>query len=108
MAQDSEPIAANPFSRRRGGFFVPLLILVIAVACALRLYGFDWGEGQQLHPDEIGITTAALQRVTWPTGTSLGAMLDPARSPLNPRAGGAAYPYGALPLYLGKAVASVA
>lgn len=108
MAIDGQAaISDNPSSERGGAFFITLLVLILVVAGALRLYGFDWGSGQHLHPDEIGITNAALQRVNWPSGASPGQLLDPTTSPLNPRSGGVAFPYGALPVYLSRAVASV-
>jgi 4-amino-4-deoxy-L-arabinose transferase-like glycosyltransferase len=94
----------DPSSNRGGAFFIALLLLLLVAAGTLRLFGFDWGSGQHLHPDEIGIVNAALGRVTWPAGTSIDQLFDPATSPLNPRSGGAAFPYGALPLYLSKAV----
>jgi hypothetical protein len=59
----------------------------------LRLYGFNWDQGNSFHPDERQI----LFRVTalrWPT--SLAQFLDPTRSPLNPHF----FAYGSFPLYL--------
>jgi hypothetical protein len=107
MAQGSPTTSSHPLSNLGGGFFVALLVLILISACALRLYGFDWGSGQHLHPDEIGITNAALQRINWPPGTSLSSLLDPQSSPLNPRSAGVPFPYGALPLYLDKIAATI-
>jgi hypothetical protein len=82
---------------------VVLALGLLALAAAgLRVSAHDWDQGRHLHPDEVGVTQAALDRVRWPPGTPLTRLFDPAHSPLNPRAAGAAYPYGALPLYLAK------
>ncbi len=90
-----------PLPARRGVILLLLGLLALAAA-GLRVVAHDWDQGQHLHPDEVGVTQAALDRVQWSPGTPLPWLFDPAHSPLNPRAAGAAYPYGALPLYLAK------
>ncbi|HMA36550.1 MAG TPA: glycosyltransferase family 39 protein [Chloroflexia bacterium] len=82
--------------------------LILLAAGALRLAGHDWDQDQHLNVDEYFVTKTAITRVHWPTRGDLGAGLDPQRSPLNPRAGGAPYPYGTLPLYLDKAATALA
>lgn len=59
----------------------------------LRLYGFNWDQGNSFHPDErkILFCTTALR---WPT--SWTQFLDPTQSPLNPHF----FAYGSFPLYL--------
>lgn len=59
----------------------------------LRLYGLNWDQGNNFHPDEREI----LFRVTalaWPK--SLAQFFDPVNSPLNPHF----FAYGSFPLYL--------
>ena len=89
-------------ARSRQRWVVLALGLLALGAAGLRLPTHDWDQGLHLHPDEVGVTQAALDQVQWPPGTPLASFFDPAHSPLNPRAAGAAYPYGALPLYLAK------
>jgi hypothetical protein len=86
---------------RRGAILLALSLLALGAA-GLRVAAHDWDQGQHLHPDEVSVTQAALDRAQWPPGTPITQFFDPAHSPLNPRASGAAYPYGALPLYLAK------
>jgi len=76
-----------------------LLMLILAVAAALRLFGLTWDGGQWLHPDERQIYFVTLG-LHWPD--SLREALSPA-SPLNPRF----FAYGALPLYLLRLVAAL-
>ncbi|MCC6315925.1 MAG: glycosyltransferase family 39 protein, partial [Thermomicrobiales bacterium] len=83
------------------------LAIVWIAALALRLYGLNWDEGQNLHPDELFVAKIVLIdriHVTWPP--DLGELLDPARSGLNPRSVDPAtgafreFAYGALPLFV--------
>jgi hypothetical protein len=85
-----------------------LALGILALALIFRVPSHNWDQDQHLHPDERYVTRVAIDRVQIPPGVSLGALLDPARSPMNPRAGGLGYTYGALPLYLGKAAAVLA
>ena len=69
------------------------LYALAALGLALRLYGLNWDQGNNFHPDERQI----LFRVTalsWPG--SLAQFLDPVNSPLNPHF----FAYGSFPLYL--------
>jgi Dolichyl-phosphate-mannose-protein mannosyltransferase len=91
------------------------LVAVLLAALALRLFGIDWDAGQRLHPDELFIVDWVLGdriHLAWPP--DLGALLDPATSPLNPRSVDPAtgafrddYAYGALPLLVTEAAAAV-
>jgi len=88
------------------------LAIVLLAALALRLYGIDWDDGADLHPDELFIAKIVLIdriRFDWPP--DLGALLDPARSGLNPRSADPAtgqlreFAYGTLPLWVTDATA---
>lgn len=74
------------------------LLLVVAVALALRLYGLNWDGGQWIHPDERMILMVVNNRLSIPTPEQMPLLLTP-QSPLNP----AFHAYGSLPLYLLKA-----
>ncbi|MBN1137730.1 MAG: glycosyltransferase family 39 protein [Anaerolineae bacterium] len=76
-----------------------LLILILAFAAVLRLYGLTWDGGQWLHPDERQIYFVTLG-LHWPG--SLAEALSPA-SPLNP----GFFAYGSLPFYLLRLVAAL-
>jgi len=76
-----------------------VLCLVLLVAGGMRLYDVNFDQGTHQHPDERFITQVALDRVNLPQGVTLGQLLDPVRSPLNPRINGQDFHYGALPLY---------
>ena len=61
-------------------WFVALAI-VFLTALALRLYGIDWDDGADLHPDELFVAKIVLIdriRFEWPP--DLDTLLDPARS----------------------------
>jgi YYY domain-containing protein len=88
------------------------LAIVFLAALALRLYGIDWDDGADLHPDELFVTQFALAdriRFDWPP--DLDTLLDPARSGLNPRSADPTtgqfreFAYGALPLWVTDAAA---
>ena len=78
---------------------------ILLAAGWLRLAGHNWDQDQHLNADDAYIAKVTLTHVTWPPGTALTRLLDPAASPLNPRTDGG-YVYGALPLYLVKATAA--
>src|SRR5579884_1269802 len=82
-----------------------VLVLLIVVALALRLYGFNFDDGQLIHPDELAIDqavtslgccsgTGAGSFASWPN--PLSHAFDPAVAPYNPHL----FNYGSLPLYL--------
>lgn len=72
----------------------PLALLGIALlGLLLRLYGLNWDQGNNFHPDERQILFHVVS-LSWPT--SLGQFLNPASSPLNPHF----FAYGSFPLYL--------
>jgi YYY domain-containing protein len=90
------------------------LLIVFLAALALRLYGLDWDDGADLHPDELFIAKIVLIdriHISWPP--DWGTLLDPARSGLNPRSVDPAtgqyreFAYGALPLWVTDFVAWV-
>src|SRR5829696_1223617 len=92
-------------------WFVALAIVFLA-ALALRLYGIDWDDGADLHPDELFVAKIVLIdriRFDWPP--DLATLLDPARSGLNPRSVDPTtgqfreFAYGALPLWVTDAAA---
>ena len=88
------------------------LCVVVLAALALRLYGLNWDEGADLHPDELFIAKIVLIdriHLDWPL--DLAQLLDPARSGLNPRSVDPStgqfreFAYGALPLFVTDFVA---
>jgi YYY domain-containing protein len=92
--------------------WVVALTIVFLAALALRLYGIDWDDGADLHPDELFIAKIVLIdriRFEWPP--DLGTLRDPARSGLNPRSADPAtgqfreFAYGSLPLWVTDAAA---
>jgi hypothetical protein len=85
-----------------------VLGLIVVVALALRIAGHNWDENQHLNVDDYYVTKVAMTRVNLPPDASLGQLLDPANSPLNPRTGGEFYVYGALPLYAARATGALA
>ncbi len=60
---------------------------------ALRLYGLNWDQGNNFHPDERQILFRVMT-LSWPT--SVAQFFDPVNSPLNPHF----FAYGSFPLYL--------
>ena len=60
---------------------------------ALRLYGLNWDQGNNFHPDERQILFR-IMTLSWPT--SVTQFFDPVNSPLNPHF----FAYGSFPLYL--------
>jgi YYY domain-containing protein len=88
------------------------LFMILLAAVALRLYGLNWDEGADLHPDELFIAKIVLIdriHLAWPP--DLNELRDPARSGLNPRSADPAtgqfreFAYGALPLFVTDFVA---
>lgn len=82
-----------------------LLLLVVAIALIVRLYGQDWDQGTYQHPDERFIATVSADRLSMPEISDLGEIFDPANSPINPRRDGEdgsplSFAYGSLPLYV--------
>jgi uncharacterized membrane protein/4-amino-4-deoxy-L-arabinose transferase-like glycosyltransferase len=83
------------------------LTLVFLAALSLRLFGLNWDQGGDLHPDELFVAKIVLIdriHLDWPPDIS--QLLDPARSGLNPRSADPAtgqyreFAYGALPLWV--------
>src|SRR6266516_2902303 len=72
----------------------PLALFGIAfLGLALRLYGLNWDQGNNFHPDERQILFHVTD-LAWPQ--SFAQFLDPRNSPLNPHF----FAYGSFPLYL--------
>lgn len=90
-----------------------LLVPILLLAFALRVHGLKWDGGYHLHPDERFITIVITDRILpdWPPNWR--AVLDPDRSPLNPRSNDPItgqprdFAYGSLPLFVTKGVAAV-
>ena len=95
----------------KGNRFQLLLILLLIVGAALRLYGVNWDENHHLHPDERQITMVVSRLgmpplSQWPsffappplaTPTAQDPNFwDPDTSPLNPHF----FAYGSLPFYM--------
>jgi len=84
-------------------FTLPLLLLILGAAAALRFQGLNWDQNTHLHPDERFITMVATA-IEWPQG--LGEYFNTAASPLNPyNRNFGTYVYGTFPLFLTKFVA---
>src|SRR4030042_3371068 len=90
--------------KKRYGVF-KLLLGLLLVSLALRLYGIGWDEGfpWSPHPDERAILMKVEGGLSFPWPPDWRQLLDPESSPINPRW----FPYGSLPLYLLKLVAYV-
>ncbi|MBC7234730.1 MAG: glycosyltransferase family 39 protein [Chloroflexi bacterium] len=92
-----------PASKLRNavGRSIPIL-LILALALWLRLYGLYWDGGYLFHPDERKILLVADKvRFPWPPDPRL--LLSP-ESPWNPRF----FAYGSLPIYLLRLSADLA
>jgi 4-amino-4-deoxy-L-arabinose transferase-like glycosyltransferase len=72
-----------------------LLILLLLVGAALRLYGMNWDDNHHLHPDERQITMV-VSRLGMPPLGQWPSFFDADTSPLNPRF----FAYGSLPFYM--------
>jgi YYY domain-containing protein len=92
-----------------------LLVLILALGFALRLYGLNWDHGTYLHPDERHIVADVMVgRITlsWPPDWS--HLLDPAKSTINPRPYNpktgqySGFAYGTFPVYITELTAQVA
>jgi YYY domain-containing protein len=89
------------------------LAAILLVGGAFRFHGLGWDQPAgtpgplQMHPDErfLSLVSAALQ---WPS--SIGAYFDTAKSTLNPYndPNTHSYVYGTFPLFLARAVSSIA
>ncbi len=79
----------------------PLALFGLALlGLALRLYGINWDQGNNFHPDERQIMFHVMA-LAWPK--SFAQFLDPANSPLNPHF----FAYGSFPLYLLATVGNI-
>ena len=96
---DSSPETTGTSVRARASRIAILVIL--AAALGLRLYGLGWDEGYPYtpHPDERFILSKAAE-LSLPGLGDLGILLDADLSTWNPRR----FAYGSLPLYLLKGV----
>ncbi|MBU0494800.1 MAG: glycosyltransferase family 39 protein [Chloroflexi bacterium] len=77
-----------------------ILLGLLLLALALRLYGIEWDARQLFHPDERQVLMV-VERLRLPAPGEWPALLTPA-SPLNP----GFFAYGSLPLYLLKIVSA--
>ena len=106
----SGPGLSKPARRKRLSLPPRALLLVILIlGLALRLYGVNWDDKQHAHPDERWIAMVASD-LEWPV--SLSQALDPRTSPINPLwcfrdNRPRSFAYGHLPLYLITATASL-
>ena len=98
MTNDHEDKSAPSFDLS-GRVAIAGLVMVMALALALRLYGINWDEGfgWTPHPDERAILFRVVELSAPPIG-DMSILLDADESPWNPRW----FPYGSFPLYLMK------
>jgi len=79
----------------------PLALFGLAfLGLVLRLYGLDWDQGNNFHPDERQILFHVIQ-LSWPS--SVAQFFNAATSPLNPHF----FAYGSFPLYLLAAAGTI-
>src|SRR5215207_7517287 len=85
---------------------------VLLLAIAVRLYGWNWDDGNYLHPDERHIVSdVMIGRIHWPA--SISELTNPATSGLNPRSADPEtgdyreFAYGAMPVILTNLVSEV-
>lgn len=72
----------------------PLALFSLALlGLLLRLYGLNWDQGNNFHPDERQVLFQVM-KLAWPN--SVTQFFDPLHSPLNPHF----FAYGSFPLYL--------
>src|SRR5215216_6041042 len=90
------------------------LVGILLVAFGLRIYGWNWDEGNYIHPDERYIVSDVMvARIHFSWSDSLDTLLDPAKSGLNPRSADPntgqyrEFAYGAMPVILTDLVAEV-
>ncbi len=70
-----------------------VLVGITLLGLLLRLYGLNWDDGNNFHPDERQILFHVVA-LRWPS--SLAQFFDPVNSPLNPHF----FAYGSFPMYL--------
>jgi len=96
-SRDEPPVAVDARVARPAHAWLPgvrsalPLLLILAVAAILRVYGYNWDQGTNLHPDERGIV-GPIRGIGLPH--SWAEFWSPA-SPLNPHFAA----YGHLPFY---------
>ena len=83
-----------------------VLAAILVLAFVLRAWNLDWDRGTHLQPDERFWSDVAAN-VHNPEDWSFSEVLDPERSPLNPRIYKPIYVYGTLPLWASEAAAGV-
>lgn len=82
-----------------------ILIVILAIAAALRFAGIGWGDNHYFHPDERYMTMVTID-IVWPS--SVSQYFDSETSPLNPfNTVHGSYVYGTLPLFLAKLVGTL-
>jgi len=91
-------------TRARQECFISLLLIgIVLLGAAFRLYNVNWDEGQFLHPDERHLAMV-LNAISLPD--SLAQYFDTAQSPLSPyNRGYGSFFYGTFPLFLTRFVA---
>jgi YYY domain-containing protein len=80
-----------------------LLLFILVLASALRLYNLNWDQGHGSHPDENHVSFV-ITSLNLPNST--GEYFDSGASPLNPYNADKGWVYGMLPLLTGKAAAN--
>jgi hypothetical protein len=77
-----------------------LILYILIVAAAARFYGYNWDQGNHLHPDERMISMISCEL---DIPSNLTEYLNPAESPLSPyNHGHTFFVYGTLPITMNK------
>ncbi|MFM9106444.1 MAG: DUF2298 domain-containing protein [Chloroflexota bacterium] len=107
MARIARMIAGRMYPPRASKVTALALALVWLAAISLRVFGINWDQGQDLHPDELFVAKIVIVdriRPAWPPDAA--NLLDPGASLLNARSNDPAtgqpreFAYGSLPLYV--------
>ncbi len=80
-----------------------ILVFIMLVGGALRLYGIDWDQGAHFHPDERAIIMT-VEGIHWPVTAAEQSVMWGRDSSLNPRF----FAYGSFPFYLLKIAGNLA
>ena len=93
-ANSSKEILGDKNSTRFRVSTPTVLLLILLIALALRVYGINWDQGGLFHPDERAFLSQVYD-LEFPEGEEWGHLTDPRASTLNP----GSFNWGSLPHY---------